>query len=163
MSAALSRLLALICALGILIGGTSAFAVEPDEMLEDPALEARAREISKDLRCVVCQNESIDESNAAMARDLRLLVRERLVAGDSDAQVQAYVVERFGEFVLLKPLVNSSTLLLWLSGPILFLIAGGIVFAVLRSRGAAAQGSAALSQDEQKALEEILNQEDSRT
>lgn len=163
MSAALSRLLALICALGIFLGGNAALAVEPDEMLEDPALEARAREISKDLRCVVCQNESIDESNAAMARDLRLLVRERLVAGDSDAQVQAYVVERFGEFVLLKPLVNSSTLLLWLSGPILFLIAGGIVFAVLRSRGAAAQGSAALSQDEQKALEEILNQEDSRT
>ncbi|RMD49780.1 MAG: cytochrome c-type biogenesis protein CcmH, partial [Alphaproteobacteria bacterium] len=102
-------------------GPGAAWAVEPDEMLADPALEARARAISKQLRCLVCRNESIDESNAKLARDLRLLVRERLKAGDSDEEVIAYIVDRYGEFVLLKPRARGVNLLLWLAGPLMLL------------------------------------------
>ena len=101
---------------------TPATAVQPDEILDDPALEARAREISKELRCLVCRNESIDDSNAGLARDLRLLVRERLSVGDSDAEVKTYLVDRYGEFVLLKPVFSLNNALLWFAGPLLFLL-----------------------------------------
>jgi cytochrome c-type biogenesis protein CcmH len=113
-----------------------AFAVQPDEILPDPALEARARAITKDLRCVVCQSESIDDSNADIARDLRLLVRERIVAGDSDAEVIDFVVARYGEFVLFRPPFNARNAALWLAGPLLLLIGGGIAFAFIRRRAA---------------------------
>lgn len=105
-------------------------AAEPDEMLADPVLEARAGALSKELRCVVCQNQSIDDSAAPLARDMRLLVRERLAAGDTDAQVKAYLVHRYGNFVLLKPPLQADTLMLWF-GPILILIvaAGGLLLA----------------------------------
>ncbi len=103
-----------------------AFAVQPDEILPDPALEQRARILSAELRCMVCQNQSIDDSNAPLARDLRLLVRERLVAGDSDAQVLDFLVERYGEFVLLKPSFSGHNLLLWLAAPAV-LVTGGLI------------------------------------
>lgn len=102
-----------------------AHAVKPDEMLADPALEARARAISEGLRCMVCQNQSIDESDADLARDLRILVRERLKAGDSDRQVVDYIVSRYGEFVLLKPRFEPRTLLLW-AAPVLLLLLGAV-------------------------------------
>jgi cytochrome c-type biogenesis protein CcmH len=112
----------------------SAHAVEPGEMLKDPALEVRARGLSQTLRCMVCQNESIDESNAPLARDLRILVRERIQAGDSDADVRRFLVARYGEFILLTPRLSGRTVLLW-SVPILVLLAGGIgVFEALRRR-----------------------------
>ena len=113
----------------------AAFAVEPGEVLDDPALEERAREISKGLRCLVCRNESIDESNAELARDLRILVRERLVEGDSNEEVVAFIVDRFGEYVLLNPTTSGANLILWIAGPILFLSALGISGAyILRRR-----------------------------
>jgi cytochrome c-type biogenesis protein CcmH len=114
-----------------------ALAVQPDEILPDPALEARARAITKELRCVVCQSESIDDSNAEIARDLRLLVRERILAGDSDAEVVAYVVDRYGEFVLFRPPFNARNAALWLAGPLLLLVGGGLAFAFIRRKGAA--------------------------
>lgn len=110
------------------------WAVQPDEILPDAGQEARAREISKGLRCLVCRNENIDDSNAGLARDLRLLVRERITAGDSNEQVVSYVVARFGEYVLLKPKTNGSNLLLWAAGPVMLLIAGGIGFGFIRRR-----------------------------
>lgn len=103
-------------------------AVEPDEMLSDPALEERARVISQDLRCVVCQNETIDESNATLAQDMRRLVRQRILAGDSNEAVLDYMVDRYGDFVLLRPRVTSLTVLLWF-GPFLLLLAGALVAA----------------------------------
>ena len=114
------------------IATAPALAVQPDEILPDAALEARARALSADLRCLVCQNQSIDDSNAPLARALRLLVRERLTAGDSDAAVMKYVVARYGEFVLLKPPVNASTLLLWLGPPALLLLT--LLFLLLKVR-----------------------------
>lgn len=132
----------------------AAFAVEPDEVLNDPALEARARVISKDLRCLVCRNENIDSSNAGIARDLRLLVRERLVAGDEDAQVVDYIVDRYGEYVLLRPARTLSNLFLWAAGPVLFLVGGGVMIAfVRRKRTAPAE---ALTQEEQDRLDQLL-------
>ena len=145
--------LALIAAL--LLGG-SAFAVQPDEVLKDPALERRAREISTGLRCLVCQNQSIDDSDAQLAKDLRLLVRERLVAGDTDQEVESFLVQRYGEFVLLKPTFGAHTLLLWLT-PALVLVLGGIgAYAALRRRP---QPAAALDEEERKALEALLQQD----
>lgn len=116
----------------------AAAAIEPDEILADPTLEARARDLTRELRCVVCQSESIDESNAEIARDLRLLVRERLTQGDSDAEVLNFVVARYGEFVLFRPPFSRANAALWLSGPVLFL--GGLSLAVvfIRRRGRAA-------------------------
>ncbi len=116
----------------VLLESWPAAAVEPNEMLADPALEARAREISRGLRCVVCQNESIDESDADLAHDLRVLVRERLVAGDSDEQVVQFIVDRYGDFVLLRPPVKSETYLLWASPAIMLLIAAAIIAIYLR-------------------------------
>ena len=109
------------------------YSVEPAEVLNDPILEERARDISKDLRCLVCQNESIDDSNASLAKDLRILVRERLVAGDSDDEVLNFIVDRYGEFVLLKPRSDGFNLILWLSGPLMLLIALVISFTFIKS------------------------------
>jgi cytochrome c-type biogenesis protein CcmH len=113
--------------------GSPAHAVQPDEILADPIKEARARELSKDLRCMVCQNQSIDDSDAPLARDLRLLVRERISAGDTDSQVIDFLVARYGEFVLLKPRFNPHTVLLWLLPP-LALMGGGIALWVYSNR-----------------------------
>ena len=133
------------------------WAVQPDEVLENPVLENRARELSKGLRCLVCQNESIDESNAALARELRLVVRERLVAGDSDGEVLDYLVARYGEFVLLKPRTDGWNIILWLSGPALFLIALGVGTAYVRGRSnAVATAENDLSDTEKERLAELL-------
>ena len=120
----------------LLLAAPALAATSPGEMLPDPALEARARTLGKELRCLVCQNQSIDNSDADLARDLRRLVRDRLVAGDSDAQVLDYVTQRYGDFVLLKPPVKPSTWLLWF-GPVAVLLGGGaLLVAFFRSRGA---------------------------
>ncbi len=153
MRAGLVALLMLVCVAQV----SPVSAVQPDEVLEDPALEARARQISEGLRCLVCQNESIDESNASLARDLRLLVRERLVAGDTDEETVAYIVARYGEFVLLQPTTGGWNWLLWASGPGLFLIALLLGIFYVRSRARAAPVSeGTLSADEEKRLAEIL-------
>jgi cytochrome c-type biogenesis protein CcmH len=120
-----------------LVAPLTAGAVQPDEILDDPALEARARAITRELRCVVCQSESIDDSNADIARDLRLLVRERIVAGDSDAEVLDFVVDRYGEFVLFRPPFTRANAALWLSGPMLLLLGGGLAMAFVRRRARA--------------------------
>ncbi|CUH76856.1 cytochrome c-type biogenesis protein CcmH [Tropicibacter naphthalenivorans] len=135
----------------------AALAVQPDEMLADPAEEARAREISAGLRCLVCQNESIDESNASLARDLRILVRERITAGDTNEEAVDYIVARYGEFVLLRPTTGGWNWLLWGAGPLMFILALGlgIVYVGRRSK-ADAPTEAGLSDDERKRLEEIL-------
>ncbi len=136
---------------------TPLMAVEPDEVLSDPVLEARAREVSKGLRCLVCRNESIDESNASLARDLRLLLRERLVAGDSDQQAVDFIVARYGEYVLLKPDIRGANWLLWAAGPLMLLGAGGVGFAYLRKRSKAKPtGDTPLDETEQARLKEIL-------
>ncbi len=136
----------------------TSYAVEPDERLADAALEARARTISAELRCLVCQNQSIDDSNAPLARDLRVLVRERLSAGSSDTDVMRYIVERYGEFVLLRPRFGLHTLLLWL-GP-MALLAGVVSMLVRRSRSqrsaAASDLERPLTEDEQRRLDQIL-------
>jgi cytochrome c-type biogenesis protein CcmH len=147
-----ARLLGLLLA----IVATPVAAVEPDEVLADPALEARARTISQELRCLVCQNQSIDDSNAALAKDLRLIVRERLRAGDSDAAVLAFVEARYGEFVLLRPKLNAHTLLLWLA-PLLLLVATAVV--VLRRGRAGAEALAPLSPAEQQRVDELVQRE----
>ena len=139
---------------------TLAQAVEPGEVLEDPALEARARVISQDLRCVVCQNETIDESNATLAQDMRRLVRQRINAGDTNEQVIAYMVDRYGDFVLLRPRFTSQTLLLWF-GPILILVLGGVVVVRVMKRSAS-NVSEALSQEELDRLNSLLP-EDNKT
>lgn len=139
-----------------------AAAVNPDEVLDDPALEERARSLSLNLRCLVCQNQSIDDSNAELARDLRLLVRERLVEGDSDDEVINYVVSRYGEFVLLTPRFSVQTVLLW-GAPLLIFLAGAAVMIVNargRSTTAATEVGAALSQDEQAELAKVLKDRD---
>lgn len=136
------------------------WAVQPDEVLEDPALEARARELSKGLRCLVCRNENIDDSNAELARDLRLLVRERLVEGDSDEEVIGFVVDRYGEYVLLNPVAAGINWLLYAAGPLLLLAGLGIGFTYLRGRQSAPEpvSGSALSDDERKRLDDILGQ-----
>jgi cytochrome c-type biogenesis protein CcmH len=137
-------------------------AITPDEILADPALEARARDITKQLRCLVCQNQSIDDSNAPLARDLRLLVRERLKAGDNDNAALAYIVARYGDFVLLRPPVKATTWLLWF-GPALLLIAGGLFLWLRAGRRTAATVTAApLSDDEQKKLDALIGDEPPR-
>lgn len=129
-------------------------AVLPDEVLQDPALEARARDISSHLRCLVCQNESVDDSNAPLARDLRVLVRERLKAGDTDREVIDFLVARYGEFVLLKPRLNEETLLLWLAPLLIIVIAGGAIF--WRVRRHKHNKLIPLSEAEKKRLDQIL-------
>ena len=130
-----------------------ALAVEPSEILDDPVLEDRARDLSAGLRCPICQNESIDESHADLARELRLVLRERLVAGDSDDQVIAYMVTRYGEFVLLKPTVTGANLFLWLAAPIMLLLACWIGWVTIRRKPRTIDE---LAPDEQAALEKIL-------
>ena len=136
-----------------------ALALGPDEILDDPALENRARSISAELRCLVCRNESIDESNADLARDMRLLVRERLVEGDSDREVMAFIVERYGEFVLLRPTTDGVNIVLWIAAPALFLIAVLSAGLYLRQRAnATEQTKDQLSPDEEKRLRELLKE-----
>jgi cytochrome c-type biogenesis protein CcmH len=145
----------------MLLAVPPALAVEPDEMLADPALEARARSISQELRCLVCQNQSIDDSNAALAKDLRLIVRERLRAGDSDGAVLAFVEARYGEFVLLRPKLNAHTLLLWLA-PLLLLAAtaAGVIRRTRANWATAAQAAAPpLSAAEQQRLADLIKRE----
>ena len=145
--------------LALCVVAAPAFAVQPDEILDDPALEARARDISAGLRCLVCRNESIDQSNAELARDLRLLVRERLVAGDSNEEVVDYIVDRYGEYVLLNPTTGGANLLLWLAGPLMLgagLLMGGLY---MRRRSLAAEpGAQHLSAEEEARLRDILRE-----
>ena len=141
----------------LMLMATPLMAVEPDEVLSDPVLESRALELSKGLRCPVCQSESIDESNAPISKDLRLLVRERLVAGDSDAEALDYIVARYGEFVLLKPTFGGANWLLWAAGPLMLLLAGIVGIAYVRGRSTAvAPQDAGLSEAEAAALRDIL-------
>jgi cytochrome c-type biogenesis protein CcmH len=147
-----AAILALLPSLGL--------AVEPDEILDDPVLEARAREISAEVRCVVCQNESIDTSNAGIARDLRILIRERLTAGDSDQQVLDFLVARYGDFVLLRPPFKPETYALWFA-PFLIMVAGGagIVTVVRRTSRRADKAAAALSDHDEAEIERLLRRE----
>lgn len=140
----------------ILMLATPAMAVQPDEILADPVMEARARDLSKGLRCLVCRNENIDDSNAELARDLRLLVRERLVAGDTDQEVEDFVVDRYGEYVLLKPVFSLSNAMLWLAGPVLLIIGGWISLVFIRRRSVATVVGEGLSDDEQSKLDALL-------
>ncbi|MCC0079346.1 MAG: cytochrome c-type biogenesis protein CcmH [Rhodobacter sp.] len=140
-----------------LLWALPALAVQPDEVLSDPALEARARVITEGLRCVVCRNESVDDSNADIARDIRLMVRERLVAGDTNDQAIQYMVDRFGEYILLEPRATGSNLILWGAGPVLLLLALGIAVAAARRRKAAARETG-LSTEEEARLKEILSE-----
>jgi cytochrome c-type biogenesis protein CcmH len=142
--------------LALMLAATPALGVQPDEVLKDPALEARARSLSAELRCMVCQNQSIDDSDAPLARDLRVLVRERLAAGETDAEVKAFLVARYGDFVLLRPPLDWRTALLW-SAPFLVLIAGiaGAMVA-LRRRRARPAAPAPLSAAEEQALDRIM-------
>lgn len=156
----LKKLLASLSVVVALFGAPAAYAVQPDEIMTDPAKEARARELSKELRCMVCQNQSIDDSDAPLARDLRLLVRERIAGGDSDRQVIDFLVARYGEFVLLKPRLSPHTLLLWLLPPLA--LAGGGVALWVYNRRRASPGSPAdpslrhLTEEEEERLERLL-------
>ncbi len=150
------RMLALAALL--LLAPVAARAVQPDEIMADPKLEARARALSAELRCMVCQNESIDESNADLARDLRLLVRERLQAGDSDAQIRAFLVQRYGDFILLKPPFKLETWLLW-GAPFLVLLTGGCVILFARRRQQSFAVSAPLSEAERAKLDAMLGED----
>jgi cytochrome c-type biogenesis protein CcmH len=148
-------------ALGLLLAlSATSLAVTPDEVLQDPKLEARARALSQNLRCLVCQNQSIDDSNAELARDLRVLLRERLTAGDTDEQAIGFMVARYGNFVLLKPPLQGDTLLLWF-GPALLLGGAAIAFGLyLRRKGAADTGASAppLAAEEQERIKAILSE-----
>jgi cytochrome c-type biogenesis protein CcmH len=137
-----------------------ALAVQPDEVLKDAGLERRARALSAELRCLVCQNQSIDDSDAPLAKDLRVIVRERLVAGDSDGQIRDFLVARYGAFVMLRPPVTMQTILLWAS-PFAALAAGGLVVWRLRRRAAAAAATpvAGLTDEEQARIERLLDRE----
>jgi cytochrome c-type biogenesis protein CcmH len=156
----LKQILACMFAIAVIMGSSAVWAVQPDEIMADPVKEARARDLSRELRCMVCQNQSIDDSEAPLARDLRLLVRERIAAGDSDAQVIDFLVARYGEFVLLKPRLEPHTLLLWLLPP-LVLAGGGIalwVYSRRRSGSAAGQdqGLTKLTAEEEARLERLI-------
>jgi cytochrome c-type biogenesis protein CcmH len=139
------------------IASGSSLAVQPDEMLKDPGLEARARELSRELRCMVCQNQSIDESEAPLARDLRLLVRERLTKGDTNQQVLDFLVARYGEFVLLKPALEQKTLILWALPPAV-LLAGAIGLLLAMRRRSSQVEPATLSTEEQRRLSTLVDQ-----
>jgi cytochrome c-type biogenesis protein CcmH len=152
--------LAAICFVAAL-GLSSAHAVQPDEIMTDPAKEARARDLSRELRCMVCQNQSIDDSEAPLARDLRLLVRERIAAGDSNSQVLDFLVARYGEFVLLKPRFEQQTWLLWLVPP-LVLLGGGLALwtnARRRPKGGAEVTGPPLTADEEARLRQLMAQD----
>jgi cytochrome c-type biogenesis protein CcmH len=156
----LKKLVASLFLVAVLAGAPAAHAVQPDEIMADPAKEARARDLSRELRCMVCQNQSIDDSDAPLARDLRLLVRERIAGGDSDRQVIDFLVARYGEFVLLKPRLSLHTLLLWLLPPLA--LAGGGLALWYYNRRRASPGSPAdpsllnLTEEEEERLERLL-------
>ena len=135
-----------------------AFAVTPDEVLADPALEARARALSAELRCMVCQNQSIDDSDAPLAHDLRVLLRERITAGDTDTEVIDYLVDRYGEFILLRPRFNWHTAVLWIVPPVALVVAAAVGFAVMRRRGGKG-GETPLSAEEEARLKALLSDE----
>ncbi len=160
----MKRILSCVFAIAVL-AGSPARAVQPDEIMSDPAKELRARDLSRELRCMVCQNQSIDDSEAPLARDLRLLVRERIAAGDSDAQVLDFLVARYGEFVLLKPRLNPHTWLLWLLPP-LALAGGGLALWThgrRRSRSSSvAEAAATLTPDEEARLTALMSGDASR-
>jgi cytochrome c-type biogenesis protein CcmH len=161
----MKQILAWVFALAVMAGSPPAYAVQPDEIMSDPAKESRARDLSRELRCMVCQNQSIDDSEAPLARDLRLLVRERIAAGDSNAQVLDFLVARYGEFVLLKPRLEPHTYLLWLLPP-LALAGGGFALWMhnrRRTRSATAEdrSSHLLTSEEQARLEQLLASEPS--
>ncbi len=157
------RALALMLALALSAGlPAPVWAVQPDEVMEDPELEARARDISTLLRCVVCRNESIDESNAEVARDLRLYVRELILEGNSNEEVLGEVVDRYGEYVLMRPPMTGSTIALWAAGPILLLVGLGLAFGYVRRRSTAQPiGEQALSAEEEARLRDLLGDEGS--
>lgn len=140
----------------ILVLAGPVWAVQPDEVLSDPALEARARSLSEGLRCPVCRNESIDESSADISRDLRLLLRERLVAGDSDDAAVQYLVDRYGTYILLSPPAQGANLALWWAAPFMLLLAAGVALVTIRARSKAT-GPIALSVEEQARLDELLD------
>jgi cytochrome c-type biogenesis protein CcmH len=149
----------LACALALLTfaGISAAYAVQPDEMLADPKLEARARALSAELRCMVCQNQSIDDSDAPLAHDIRVLVRERLSKGDSEQAIKDFLVSRYGEFVLLKPPLQGNTLLLWGAPPILVLIGAGSLLLAIRRRKGALLTSTPLSAAEQREVATLMD------
>ncbi|KAB2717490.1 cytochrome c-type biogenesis protein CcmH [Brucella intermedia] len=152
-----SAFVALLLGAALAFQGTAALAVNPDEVLSDPVLEKRARTISGELRCMVCQNESIDDSNAELARDLRILVRDRLKEGDSDEQVMDFIVDRYGEFVLLKPRLNARTVLLW-GFPVVILLIGAValIFA-FRGRKRVGEAPQPLTESEKAELSRLLD------
>ncbi len=147
----------LLIALFLLLTPIPAFAVNPDEVLSDPALEHRARQISAQLRCMVCQNQSIDDSNAELAKDLRVLVRQRLTDGDTDGQVIDYVVSRYGEFVLLNPRLSTKTIILW-AMPLGLLIVGVLALVIFVRSRPARRSSEALTAEEKAKIDELLGQ-----
>lgn len=149
----------IIIALFISVSAGAALAVNPDEILPDAALETRARDISANLRCLVCQNQSIDDSDAELARDLRVLVRERLVSGDTDAQVMKYVVDRYGEFVLLRPSFSIRNFVLW-GTPIIVLILGGFAAFTYSRQHNAGRVAVSLSSEEEERLNKLLDESD---
>ena len=157
---ALKKILGCVFAIAVMAAASTAHAVQPDEIMSDPAKELRARDLSRELRCMVCQNQSIDDSEAPLARDLRLLVRERIAAGDSDAEVLDFLVARYGEFVLLKPRLSPHTWLLWLVPP-LALVGGGLALWTYnrrRLRSAASDDPSAfkLTAEEEARLEQLI-------
>lgn len=147
-------------ALALVLAGALNAGPQPDELLDDPALEERARDLSAGLRCVVCRNESIDESGADLARDMRMVVRERLVEGDSDEAVLAYMVDRYGEFVLLRPTTQGVNILLWVAAPVMFIVALGAALLYLRrrERASSAETGAQLSAEEEARLRELMRE-----
>src|ERR1700742_1434833 len=156
----MKRVFRLVVLGALTFGPILAHAVEPAEMLSDPRLEARARAISAGLRCLVCQNESIDESNASLAHDIRVLVRERLLAGDSDDQIRSFLVSRYGNFILLKPPFEPGTYLLWLTPLLLLLAGGGAIYLNARRKPPTTQAS--LTPTEATKLAQIVGQPDDR-
>ena len=153
---------AFACLALISFQGAPAGAVEPHEILKDPVLEKRARDISAELRCLVCQNQSIDDSDAPLARDLRVLVRDRLTAGDTNRQAVDYIVDRYGEFVLLRPRFGLHTLILWISMPVILLLALFMIYRQQQQRRdwveRDRENTAKLSNEEKKALDDILSE-----
>ncbi len=150
------------CLIVALVAPIVAGAVEPDEVLADPVLEARARDLSKELRCLVCQNQSIDDSNAGLAKDLRVLVRQRLVAGDSDDEVLDYVVARYGDFVLLRPPIKPVTYLLWFGPAVILALAIFGLYRMFRGRTSTATGAQPLSEEEMRRVRELMDDEENR-
>lgn len=160
----MARIVPVLFAVMLVLMPSAVFAVQPDEIMADPAQEARARNLSRELRCMVCQNQSIDDSDAPLARDLRLLVRERIAAGNTDQQVMDFLVARYGEFVLLKPRVEGQTLILWLIPP-LVLVGGGLALWLgnrrRRQRTASEQGASfQLTPEEEARIEKLISGEE---